>query len=434
MQKKLFNFLSVTIITISVFLSFNIFAKTEVKHYNGLRYIIYNSTDSSEIEVINVLIRAGSIFDEKGKYGEAFLVSRLLKQGGTKHFSTDSLLNKLDETGIELSTSCSKDFISVYLKFVKKERAEALNILEEILCFPSFDKREFLSVKRETVSMITAYQNNNDYIAIHQGAVTLFKNGEYAHSSFGDIKDMKKITLSDVKGFYKKFFVPENIIITFAGNFDKKEVNDFIHRNFSLKKSSYSGKEIYPKFNNVNKKIFKEKNLKQSYIYFLFPSCGLKSEDYYPVKLLSFILGGNLTSILAEKIRKEKGLAYSVFSTNYTMVNGGFFLIGMQTENSKAEEAVKTVINILKSLKINGLGQNRIKLAKNYVSGSMLISLQSLSSIAANVSRGIFTGKPIPPWTYDIKKISAVTDESLNGVIKKIFNFNRMIISIVGKK
>ena len=418
---------------ILIFCAANLYSSNISGTANGLKFFIYETPDSN-IGAINVLVRAGSIFDEKGKYGTAYILSKLLKSGGTNNFSTDSLLNLLDETGTELYTGCSKDFIFLTIKFIKKERKTALNILKEILTAPSFDKKEFSSVKEKTVALITSYQNNNDYVAIHQGAVNLIKNTEYSHSSFGERSDIENISLKDIKSFFKKYFVPENMIITFAGNFKEKQIKDFIKKNFQKTNKSFVLKEKSPKFTNKSKTVFKEKNLKQSYIYILFPSFGLKSENYYPIKLLSFILGGNLTSILAEKIRKEKGLAYSVFSTNYSLVNGGFFLIGLQTENSKADEAIKSIIKILKNLKKQGIDKAKLKLAKNYISGSMLISLQSVNNIASAISQGLFLSKPFPSWEYDIKKLKQVSPESVNAVIDKIFDFNRMIISIVGKK
>ncbi len=426
-MKKIKFFLLILII----FLSLSALAFSKVQTHNGLRYYFYQDK-GSRIGAINVLVRAGSIFDEQGKDGTAFILANLLKKGGTEKYSTDKLLNILDATGIELYSSCGKDFININLKFIKSEEKRAFEILEQVLFYPSFNKKEFDNIKREVIGLITSYQNNNDYLALHQGAIHLFKNRAYAHSSFGEINTVKNLTINDEKNFYKKYFIPSNMIITFAGNLDKNLINSFINKNF--KKSSHKKiKEIFPVYFNKKANLFKEKNLKQSYIYFLFPSSGLKGKDFYSLKILGFILGGNLTSILAEKIRKELGLAYSVYSFNYPYVNGGFFVIGMQTENSTREMAIKTTLNILKSLKKHGISENKIKFAKNFFSGKIPISLQSLLSIANYYSQAIFLNKNLPPWDDDIKHIEKVNKREIDHLVKKLFDFNRMVISVVGK-
>jgi zinc protease len=430
MQKHVKIFL---ILISFIFLCSNLFATNEIGTINNLKYAIYNFKDS-DINSINVLIRAGSIFDPKGKYGLAYIVSNLLKRGGTKKYPPNKLLNKLDATGIELSTGCSKDFIFLSMKFLKKNSKEALNIFKEILLNPSFNKNEFLSLKKETIATINSYQNNYDYVALHNGAVKLINNTEYSHSSFGIKRDIEKITLKDVADFYKKNFIPEKTIVTFAGDYNIGFIKRFLKNNFKTKTNYKKQRELNPVFNKKGGKYFIEKNVHQAYIYFLFPSYGLKSNEYYNLRILSFVLGGNLTSILAEKIRKEQGLAYSVFSTNYSMVNGGFFIIGMQTKNSQKDKTIKSVINILKNLKINGIPEKKITLAKNFITGAIPISLQSISSIAASISSGIYLNKPIPPWEYDIKMIKKVSKSNIDTVIKKIFNFNKMVISVVGKK
>ncbi len=427
---KTFKFFIITFVLI---FSSSIFAQNinKLERYNGLRYFFYQDK-GSRIGAINVHVRAGSIFDKKGKYGTAFILAGLLKKGGTQKYSTDALLNILDKTGIELYTSCGKDFININLKFIKSEEKNAFDILEQVLFHPSFNKKEFDNIKKETIGLITSYQNNNDYLALHQAAVALFKNSEYAHSSFGDINSVKNLTIKDEKEFYKKYFIPSNMIITFAGNFDKKNISSFIKNNFK-KPVKRKIKEVYPIYSNKKANLFKNKNLKQSYIYFLFPSYGLKTKEFYSLKILGFILGGNLTSILAEKIRKELGLAYSVYSFNYPYVNGGFFVIGMQTENFTRDKAISTTIEILKNLKKHGISEKKIQFAKNYFSGKIPISLQSLLSIANYYSQGIFLNKSLPPWNDDLKYIEKVNKTQVDKLINKVFDFNKMIISVVGK-
>jgi predicted Zn-dependent peptidase len=416
-----------------IVISTSVFAKSlsKAEQYNGLRYYFYQDK-GSKIGAINVLIRAGSIFDEKGKFGTAFILADMLKKGGTKKYNTDELLDMLDKTGINIYTSCSKDFIKINVKFIKSEEKHAFDILEQILFYPIFNEKEFNNIKEETIGLITSYQNNNDYIALHQGAVNLFKNAEYAHSSFGEINMVRSLKIEDIKRFYKKYFISSNMIITFAGNLDKNNITSFIRNNFKTSPTVRLN-DIYPVYSNKKNNLFKEKNLKQSYIYFLFPSSGLKGKDFYSLKVLGFILGGNLTSILAEKIRKELGLAYSVYSFNYPLVNGGFFVIGMQTENSFREKAVSTTINILKKLKKYGVPNEKIKFAKNYFTGKIPISLQSLLSIANYYSEGIFLNKTLPPWENDLKNIEKINKSTIDNLIKRLFDFNKMIISVVGK-
>ncbi len=415
-----------------IFLFISLAFADTVKNYKGVKYYFYKVNDA-DIGVINIKVRAGSIFDAKGKFGTAALLAEMLKRGGTKKYSTNVLLNKLDETGIELYSGATKDFINIGIKFISNEEKNAFDILEQVLFYPTFGQREFDSLKAETVARIISYQNNNDYVAIHRGVVELIKNKEYSHSSFGEKNEIKNITINDLKDFYNKYFCNENFIVTFAGNIKENLIDTFLKKNFIDKRCKEKVDEIYPEFSNKKVKIFKEKELKQSYIYFLFPSLGLKDNRYYSLKTLSFLLGGNLTSILSEKIRKEKGLAYSVFSTNFSMVNGGFFVIGMQTENKKAKEAISTVKKILKELKEKGVPGERVGFAKKYLIGKIPVSIQSLSSIAGYYSEAIYLNKSLPPWNYDIAMYKKVTKNSVDNIIKNIFDFDKMILSVVGK-
>ena len=427
MKKLIFIFLA-------LFFSINLFSKDIMikKSSSGLIYSVYKV--NSRISAINVLIRAGSIYDPQGKYGLANFLASMLKKGGTLKYSSDKLFNSLDKYGIELFTSASKDFIKVGIKFINDYKTQALEIFTEILFHPAFNYNEFLAVKKEIIGQIKSLQNNNDYLAIHKGFLKLIKNSDFSHTTTGTIKDIKSITIKDLKNYYKKYFTPKNIIVSFCGDFNENEVKNIIEKNFSFngrdKKFKAPLKKL--KFTDKSEKVFYKKPLKQSYIYILFPSQGYLGEDYYAIKVLSFILGGNLTSILPIKIRKEKGLAYSIFSTNYSTIEGGVFVIGLQTENKNREMAIKTILKVLDDLKGTGISNKMIENAKNFFEGSIYIGLQSTYALSSSISNGIFLGKSMPPWEYDLKMIKKVTKKQIDKLIREIFEKKRMVVSIVG--
>ena len=358
----------------------------------------------------------------------------MLEKGGTLKYPPDKLYDSLDKYGIELFSSAGKDFIRIGIKFINDYKAQALEIFKEILFYPAFNFNEFKSVKKEIIGKINSLKNNNDYLAIHRGFVKILRDESFSHTSTGTVKDVKNITIEDLKRFYRKYFVPKNMIISFCGKFTEPEVVKYVKSYFKFEDRDLKFKSPLKKlvFSDNFGKTYLKKDLKQAYIYILFPSEGYFGKDYYALRVLSFILGGNLTSILPVKIRKEKGLAYSIFSTNYTMVEGGVFVIGLQTENKNCNEAIKTILKVLDDLKKKGLTKKQIENAKNFFEGSIYIGLQSTYLLASNISDGIFLHKTMPPWDYDVKMIKKVTQKQVNNLIKKIFNKDKMVISIVG--
>ncbi len=429
-MKKLIGLIFLLIL----FTSLNLFSKSVKieKLDNGLIYSVYSL--DTKISAINVLIHAGSIYDPKGKYGLANFVAAMLKKGGTLKYPPDKLFDCLDKYGIELFSGVGKDFITVGIKFINDYKKEALDIFKDILFHPSFNTKEFQAIKKEIIGKIKSLQNNNDYLAIHNGFVKILKNKDFSHTSIGTIRDLQAITINNLKKFYKKYFVPKNMIVSFCGEFNQNEVRSFIEKNFDFKGRDINFKSPLKKleFSNKSEKVYFKKSLKQAYIYILFPSEGYLSKDYYAIKVLSFILGGNLTSILPIKIRKEKGLAYSIFSTNYSMLEGGVFVIGMQTENKNCNLAIQTILKVLEDIKKTGISLKKIENAKNFFEGSIYIGLQSTYSLASEISHGIFFKKSMPPWEFDVSMIKKVTKRQIDNIVKKIFNEKRMVISIVG--
>ncbi len=423
-MKKVLFLISFILFQLNLFSQNIIFKKLS----NGLRYCYYKA--DSDVSSVVVLVRAGSIFDPKGKFGLSHFLSSALKRCGTEKYSPSKLMDLLDKYGIEVFSSSGKDFLVIGMKFINKNKVQALDIFSQILFHPRFDFQEFESLKKEIIGDIRTLKNDNDYLAIHQGFVSLISSKQYSHSSIGEINDIKRISVLDLKSFYKKYFVANNMIFSFYGKFSKSEIMNLLNK---VKQTSLEKiKEPQLKFAKKGKKVILTKKLKQSYIYILFPSFGLKDKEIYATKVLAFILGGSLIGILPEKIRKEKGLAYSIFSTNYSMVHGGVFIIGLQTENRNCNKAIHTIIDVMRELKVKGISTKQVNLAKNYFSGNIYLRLQSSTQIALALAQGIYFNKKLPPWKYDERMYQKVTSAEINSVLKRIFDENKMVISIVG--
>ena len=186
------------------------------------------------------------------------------------------------------------------------------------------------------------------------------------------------------------------------------------------------------KFNKANHVFSSVKNVKQSYIYISFPSVGLMSRYRYDVKVMSFIFGGGLQSILSEDIRKKRGYAYSVFSLNYSLKNDGIFVIGLQTQNKYTLKAIDAIFYDIANVE-QLINDHRVELAKRFIIGSMPIGLQSSLSVAGKLSDIYTHNIDELPWIYDEEHIQDVSLQDVKFIAQKIFAGN-ISIGVVSNK
>jgi|GEM_PF-2798758 len=398
---------------------------------NGLRYLVYKSS-SVPVVAVDIKIKAGSYFDPPYRFGLAKVTAQCLESCGTKDMSSDGMRKIIDKNGIKVSVRTSKEYTDIHAESISSQMKTLFYILSQMLK-PRFNKSDFENVKREAIHDVRSLKNSYDYTAIHSSFINLIDGNNYSHSSVGNIKYIKKIAIKDVRSFYNRYYSANNIIISVAGGgFSISSADHYIKEYFSFLHKT-DGVELGKlKFNKVNRITSTVKNVKQSYIYISFPSVGLMSRYIYDVKVMSFIFGGGLQSVLSEDIRKKRGYAYSVFSLNYSLKNGGVFVIGLQTQNKYTLKAIDAIFYDIANVE-QFINNHRVELAKRFIIGSMPIGLQKSLSVAAKLSDMYTRNIDELPWIYDEKHIQDVNFQDVKFIAQKIFTGN-ISIGIVSNK
>ncbi len=396
---------------------------------NGLRYRIYNAGTLPIISV-DIKVKAGSYFDNK--FGEANVLASSMGSCSTRDLESEQLRNMIDAAGGRINVSASKEYIDISAKFPLSEANKMFYLLSEML-ESRFDKKNFNFVKKDAISSIESLENDNDYLSLHAAFVGLIKQPEYYHTSLGNISSIKDISVSDISAFFKKYFTTDNMVMSVSGGqLNKGNVKHMIRKYFSFLESgkSYNFESVLFKNGIFVKDIIKP--VKQSYIYLAFPSFSNMDKRHYAAKILSFIIGGNLDSVLAKDIRTKHGYAYSVFAFNYELEQGGVFVIGLQTQNKFTLDAVRRIFEDIKGID-RFITCKRVEDAKKYLIGRNEIALQNSSSIANSLSLAYILNIHELPWVHFRQNIDAVKQSSVADAAKHIFNGN-VSIGIVSNK
>ena len=404
----------------------------EGKLKNGLHYRIYEKSNIPIISV-NIKIKAGSVFDERGKYGEAYIVGNSLENCDSPKYKADRLRLIFDKYGVESSVSVSKGFITIRATATVENITPLFCLMHEIL-HSKFDEKGIEYVKRNTINSIKALKNNKDYLSIHAAFTSLIKNGSYAHTSLGTLKGVENIRRRDVLAFYKKFFNAQNMVISISGGgFTKDDIVQNIEFYFSNIPKGKKAEFPEVEFNSgLHLKDIVKPQTKQSYIYFAFPGYRYGTDEYYASKILAYILGGSLSSYLMKDIRTKRGYAYSVFSFVYKLPKYSVFVIGLQTQNKFTLNAIKEIFKDIRNYKAY-ITEENLKLVKSHMKGSIPIGLELPQSIAESLSSGYFLNVKGLPWEYELKRIESVSLKDLKRVAKGLFS-KTVSIGIVSYK
>jgi predicted Zn-dependent peptidase len=178
--------------------------------------------------------------------------------------------------------------------------------------------------------------------------------------------------------------------------------------------------------------IEQKKELEQAHLIIAAPWPTARSDERYTASLLASILGGGTSSRLWQKIREERGLAYSVGAGGSTFSDVGVFTIYAGTSPQQAHEVVTLSLEELRRVVYEPVSDDELRLAKDQAISSVLLGLESSSGRASALARQqIIHGRRISPDEV-IKRIEAVESTDLQRIAQAFFKTESLALGALG--
>jgi len=147
---------------------------------------------------------------------------------------------------------------------------------------------------------------------------------------------------------------------------------------------------------------------------------------------MNTLLGGGMSSRLFQNIRERQGLAYAVFSELSPYRDTGCLSVYAGTSRESARRVVESILNEFRDLKDQLVGDEELRRAKDYLKGSLVLSLESTSSRMSGLARNeIYFGRF---FSVDelLESIEAVTAEQLQTLARTFFDSRHIALTILG--
>ncbi|MEK7855959.1 MAG: insulinase family protein, partial [Acidobacteriota bacterium] len=178
--------------------------------------------------------------------------------------------------------------------------------------------------------------------------------------------------------------------------------------------------------------IEQKKELEQAHLIIAAPWPTARSENRYAASLLASVIGGSTSSRLWQRIREERGLAYSVGAGGSTFSDVGVFTIYAGTSPEHLDEVLDLSLHELRLAVNESVSSAELKLAKEQAISSNLLGLESSSSRASTLARQeIIHRRRISPDEV-VKRIEAVDCDELQQVARTFFTTENLALGALG--
>ena len=313
---------------------------------NGLKVLLVESRKSPVVSV-QMWVRTGSADEKKGEEGISHFIEHLLFKG-TRKFKTGEIASLVEGSGGELNAYTSYDQTVFYVTIEAQKRKIALEVISEMMGFPSFDATEIDNERGVVIEEIKRGEDSLGSVAWKNLFATVYSKHNYKEPIIGYDKNIKSLSAKKIKEFYQSRYVPSNMFLVVTGDFDsqlmKKEVSEYFD-SFKPFKLDIRKRIKEPAQKSAKIKVIPTKFKKtQSYLAWRAPS--IQHKDVPALDLLSMIMGTGDSSRLTKKLRIDNLLAQGVGAFAYTPQDDGIFAISLNGESDKLLLGIKESLGI----------------------------------------------------------------------------------------
>ncbi len=338
-----------------------------------------------------------------------------------------------DRLGGNLDAFTMHEETGFAIKVVDNQLARAFDLLADLLTNPTFDDKE---LKREQKVIIEEIKMTDDSPEDYLGEIfneKLFPEHALGRSIAGTPKTVKTFNGETTRKYHAAAFAPHNLIITAAGNIEHALIVELAGKFFSQKTNTRK-----PKTENRTITIAapilikKNPNLEQAHLLLAAPFVDARSERRYAADVLTNALGGGTSSRLWQKIREEKGLAYSVGASAAMYLDCGVFTIYAGTSPNKTGEVLDISLKELRKVVREGVTKDELNLIKEQTIASILLGLEDSSVRAGTLARlEMVHGKQIS-LEETLEKVAAVTLEDVQSLAREFFQTEKISFGALG--
>ncbi|MGD9638549.1 MAG: M16 family metallopeptidase [Alphaproteobacteria bacterium] len=388
--------------------------------------------NTTPVVALYVLFKGGEGSDPDDKNGLSTMVSSLLTEGAGD-LDAESFNDILEQKAIKLSFDSDLRSFSACFQAPQTEIETAFKMLSMALIKPHFDLEPINRNKNIIKTYLNKRMENPSYMAFWEWRKKAFPNHPYARQSPADINSIENITQKDLKDYIKTRFAKDNIFIGAAGAITADELSQFVDKYLKNlpEKSSFAVPEKAV-IANFESPIVINMPVPQSFAVFGNTGIERKDKDFYAAYLMNHILGGgSFSSRLMEEVRSKQGLAYSVETNLITseympLLNGN-----VATSNKDFAKSMATITNEWEKMQKDGVSEQELKDAKDFLLASFPLRFNSSLSIAAMLASMQFEDLGIDFLNLRNSYIEAVTRNDVNLIAKRILA-NKPLFVVAG--
>ena len=395
---------------------------------NGVR-ILLEPMEGMRSAALGIWVGAGSRHEAAGENGAAHFIEHMTFKGTHTRTAADIAM-EMDAIGGQVNAFTTKEHTCFYVRALDAHLEQAADVLCDMFFSSAFRQEDVDTERGVILEEIGMYADNPEDLCAERLAAAVYKGSSLARPILGRPATLTRMTGESLRAWRDAHYRPQETVVALAGSFSPQVCRALTDRFAALpsvparreKKAAY-----HPAFT------LKRKATEQNHITLAFPGLPYGDERRFTLQLLSFILGGGMSSRLWQEVRENRGLCYSVYSYGAGHAETGLFGIYTALGKQTQHEALQAIWTEVCRFVQDGPTQEELSRAREQSKASVLMGLESTQARMNHLGRStLLTGKVLSPDEI-IGAYDAVTREDVLALARELFAPAGLSLCAVGK-
>jgi zinc protease len=431
-MQKLGSFLLVSLFLMTVTL-----AKSQTIQFekytlpNGLKIILHED-HSAPVVAVTALYHVGSKNEDTARTGFAHFFEHLLFEG-SENIKRGEFDKYITNAGGALNANTSQDR-TFYYELLPSNQVDLGLWLESERMMHAKIEQIGVNTQREVVKEEKRQRmDNRPYGSfLTEMLKRAYKVHPYQWSPIGSMDHLNAAKLEEFIQFYKTYYVPNNCVLSIAGDINIPDLKKKIEAYFgpiakgSLPINRPSIKEP-PLGGEVRDKIYDNIQLPAIFHAYRAPKQG--GEEYYAFNVLSTILSGGASSRMNKTLVDSKQLAVAAQSVPFFNEDDGLFIaLTIANMGVKVETLEASMDSVVNELKLGLVGEREFQKVKNQITTDLVDSKATMAGIAESLANNEVYFGDANLINTELEKYNKVTREDVLKVAKKYLNKDSRVV------
>ena len=387
---------------------------------SGLR-IVTEEVSSVRSAAIGIWVNVGSRDETPAVAGASHFLEHLLFKGTTRRTALE-ISSSIESVGGEMNAFTSKEYTCFYARVIDTDLPMAIDVISDLITSSVITALD-VDAERKVVLEEIAMRDDDPSDLVHDlYAETYYGDTQLGRPILGTVESINTMSRKSVFNYYKKRYLPQDLVVAVAGNIKHKKVVEMVEAALSVDGFlDVTGAPVIRSNSTIKKSPQKSVGLisrttEQAHLFYGMEGVARHDDRRFAMGILASALGGGMSSRLFQEIREKRGLAYSVYAYAQQFAGSGQLGFYAGCNPAKALDVLEIIREVLADVATNGMSHEEIERAKGSVRGSLVLSQEDSGSRMSRIGKNEIVYGHVMGFNGILKAVSKVNESDIREI------------------